>query len=575
MYGSKRFSFRTLKELRRCLLRQAFESSTPNCARVDLGHTSNLFSGDAIRKCKTIFHSIQVHLTQLIRIDTTNEAEAQAIRPWLSKLLQAMISTRKAPDPTADLAPCPFCLWVIDLRNRQEKVRHPWRCRQHGKCHIKFQTVGFTSQTGQERIHQPRCIKVEHAKNTSTSLQGELHHWNPASLLATASMLVASIQVDLSSLKSRFLSWHVPLATILQLLNWSIKYFCITISITETKTCRWGTRFEEVHPFSAPGQQQLFHREENHRSWWLQHPRVKTWELRKRHEPLLTYAHVQIYENSLRARDTLRSLDFHPSVCCSLLFMRQTNKQININKPQKGHVLKIHVTNKHESSSPGEYGVSQGTSPSPCNSRNWANPPGRSGRSDLASVSPDTFTRWLGCHVLCLFWNLGNVLDMLQLLQFRPEAAAPAPTALRRAWDSEESRWLELLDIIGIYFKAFWVHDSCDASEQGCTYGASLHMNSQEHQGVESKFRAQPFEVQPLGNSESQLLTFHPLIDFRSFSILFICFPLGCCIALSHQLQPRFGQLALHVRHSTCKHALQKSRSRDGESLRTFSSPKF
>lgn len=32
----------------------------------------------------------------------------------------------KAPNPTADLAPCPFCLWVIDLRNRQEKVRHPW-----------------------------------------------------------------------------------------------------------------------------------------------------------------------------------------------------------------------------------------------------------------------------------------------------------------------------------------------------------------------------------------------------------------------------------------------------------------
>ena len=31
----------------------------------------------------------------------------------------------KAPNQTADLAPCPFCLWVIDLRNRQEKVRHP------------------------------------------------------------------------------------------------------------------------------------------------------------------------------------------------------------------------------------------------------------------------------------------------------------------------------------------------------------------------------------------------------------------------------------------------------------------
>lgn len=164
------------------------------------------------------------------------------------------------------------------------------------------------------------------------------------------------------------------------------------------KTCRWGARFEEVHPFSAPGQQQLFHREENHRSWWLQHPRVKAWELRKRHEPLLIYAHVQIYENSLRARDTLRSLDFHPSVCCSLLFMRQTNKQININKPQKGHVRKIHVTFTWKLISR-RVGVSQGTSPSPCNSRNWANPPGRSGRSDLASVSPATFTRSHGRHL--------------------------------------------------------------------------------------------------------------------------------------------------------------------------------
>ena len=219
-------------------------------------------------------------------------------------------------------------------------------------------------------------------------------------------------------------------------------------------------------------------------------------------------------------------------------------------------------------SSPAEYGVSQGTSPSPCNSRNWANPPGRSGRSDLASVSPATFTRWLGwkkkfnrCHVLCLLWNLGNVLDMLQLLQFRPEAAAPAPTALRRAWDSEESRWLELLDIIGIYFKVFWVRDSCNASEQGCTYGASLRMNSEEHQGVESKFRAQPLELQPLGDSE---LNCWPVTGW----VISVTFP-GCFIALSHILQPRFGQLALHVRHSTCKHALQKSRSSDGESLRT------
>lgn len=179
---------------------------------------------------------------------------------------------------------------------------------------------------------------------------------------------------------------------------------------------------------------------------------------------------------------------------------------------------------------------------------------------ELAVFLVATFCAFFG--ILGMSWTCFNCFNFdLKQLHRHPRHCDEHGT--RR----NHGGWNCLTSLVGIYFRVFWVHDSCNASEQGCTYGPSLRMNSEEHQGVESKFRAQPFEVQPLGNSEVNCWPF-------TRWVVSVTFP-GCFIALSHQLQPRFGQLALHVRHSTCRHALQKSRSSDGESLRTFSSPKF